>query len=59
MAWDFSTDPDFQEKLDWMDEFVREEIEPMDLVWDEGGVQISPGLYRSSGHETTAWGMVL
>ena len=33
MAWDFSTDPEFQEKLDWMDGFVREEIEPMDLAF--------------------------
>ncbi|MGH9024993.1 MAG: acyl-CoA dehydrogenase family protein [Acidimicrobiia bacterium] len=33
MAWDFSTDPEFQEKLDWMDEFVREEIEPIDLAF--------------------------
>ena len=27
MAWDFSTEPEFQQSLDWMDEFVREEIE--------------------------------
>ena len=33
MAWDFTTEPEFQEKLDWMDEFVREEVEPLDLVW--------------------------
>ena len=35
MAWDFSTEPDFQKKLDWMDSFVREEIEPIGLVWDK------------------------
>src|SRR6476646_7285556 len=28
--WDFSTDPEFQAKLDWMDTFVREEVEPLD-----------------------------
>jgi acyl-CoA dehydrogenase len=33
MAWDFSTEPEFQEKLDWMDGFVRDEIEPMDLAF--------------------------
>src|SRR5690242_10372517 len=33
MGWDFETDPDFQEKLDWVDTFVREEVEPLDLVW--------------------------
>ena len=33
MAWDFETDPDFQSKLDWVDTFVREEVEPLDLVF--------------------------
>ena len=23
MAWDFETDPEFQEQLEWIDEFVR------------------------------------
>ena len=32
MAWDFETDPEYQEKLDWAAEFVREEIEPLDLL---------------------------
>ncbi len=32
MAWDFETDAAFQEQLDWVDDFVREEIEPLDLV---------------------------
>ena len=31
MAWDFETEPEFQEKLDWADAFVREEVEPLDL----------------------------
>ena len=30
MAWDFETDED--SNLFWMDEFVREEIEPLDHV---------------------------
>jgi acyl-CoA dehydrogenase len=33
MAWDFATEPEFQEKLDWVDTFVREEVEPLDLLW--------------------------
>lgn len=33
MAWDFSTEPEFQDKLDWAGTFVREEVEPLDLVW--------------------------
>jgi acyl-CoA dehydrogenase len=40
MAWDFETEPEFQEKLDWADEFVREEVEPLDLLW--GGEQYVP-----------------
>ena len=33
MAWDFSTEPEFQEKLDWVERFCREEVEPLDLVF--------------------------
>ena len=33
MAWDFETDPGYQEKLDWADRFVREEVEPLDYVF--------------------------
>src|SRR5260221_658751 len=33
MGWEFETDQAFQEKLDWADAFVREEVEPLDLVW--------------------------
>jgi acyl-CoA dehydrogenase len=32
MAWDFETDPEFAEKLAWADAFVRDEVEPLDLV---------------------------
>jgi acyl-CoA dehydrogenase len=35
MAWDFETEPEFQRELDWMDKFVREEIEPLDLILGE------------------------
>ena len=34
MAWDFSTDPDFQRELDWIQDLVTEEIEPLDLIRD-------------------------
>ena len=33
MAWDFSTDPEFDAQLEWMREFVREEIWPLETVW--------------------------
>lgn len=32
MAWDFETDSEFQQKLDWMEEFVREKVEPLGLL---------------------------
>ena len=32
MAWDFSTEPEFEEKLEWMRGFVREEIEPLETL---------------------------
>jgi len=33
VTWSFETEPDFQEKLDWADAFVREEVEPLDVLW--------------------------
>ena len=39
MAWDFSTEPEFQEQLDWVAKFCEAEIEPLDLVF--------PGAVRS------------
>jgi acyl-CoA dehydrogenase len=35
MSWDFSTEPEFEEKLAWMREFVREEIWPIETIGDE------------------------
>lgn len=32
MAWDFSTEPEFEEKLAWMREFVKEEIYPLETL---------------------------
>ena len=29
MAWDFETDPEFQKKLDWIEEFMADEVEPL------------------------------
>ena len=44
MAWDFRTDPEFQEQLDWMSSFVREEIWPLEAIWPELGLD---GLARA------------
>ena len=32
MTWGFETDPEFQLELDWIENFVREEIEPLDFI---------------------------
>ncbi|MEZ5143473.1 MAG: acyl-CoA dehydrogenase family protein [Acidimicrobiales bacterium] len=33
MAWDFETDPAYQEQLDWASDFVREDVEPLDHLF--------------------------
>jgi acyl-CoA dehydrogenase len=37
VAWDFSTEPEFEAKLEWMRAFVRDEIWPLETVLDELG----------------------
>ncbi len=32
MAWDFSTEPEFQAKLEWVEQFCREKVEPLEYV---------------------------
>jgi alkylation response protein AidB-like acyl-CoA dehydrogenase len=46
MAWDFSTEPEFQEQLDWVADFCVSEIEPLDLVF--------PGAVRSKDPKVRA-----
>lgn len=38
--WDFETEPELQEKLDWASAFVREEVEPLDMLWQ--GLEFTP-----------------
>src|SRR5258707_2905055 len=33
VAWDFSTEPEFQKKLDWVKQFCGEKVEPLDHVF--------------------------
>ena len=45
MAWDFETDPEFEEKLVWMRTFVREEVYPLEtlnLTYDQIREVIKP-----------------
>src|SRR6201984_970602 len=37
MSWDFSTEPEFGAQLDWMREFVRAQIWPLETIWRELG----------------------
>src|SRR4051812_23740791 len=37
MAWDFSTEPEFERKLEWMRGFVREKVWPLETLADELG----------------------
>ncbi len=62
MAWDFETDPEFQEKLDWADAFVREEVEPLDLLWPdlvftplEGKLRTIVGPLKQEVHKQGLW----
>lgn len=32
MAWDFTTEPEFQKKLDWIRDFVRSEVLPLETL---------------------------
>ncbi|MFT6285339.1 MAG: acyl-CoA dehydrogenase [Halieaceae bacterium] len=42
MSWSFETDSEFQEQLNWIDTFTREEIEPLDLVFRGPGDPFDP-----------------
>jgi acyl-CoA dehydrogenase len=44
VAWDFSTEPEFQEQLDWVEQFCRSEIEPLDLVFPGAAYSRDPKL---------------
>jgi acyl-CoA dehydrogenase len=40
MGWDFETEAEFQEQLDWIEGFVRDEIEPIDTLFR--GLEFTP-----------------
>src|SRR5487761_8366 len=38
MTWDFSTEPEFESKLEWMRDFMRDEVYPLEVLdTDEAG----------------------
>src|SRR5262245_18960919 len=44
---DFSTEPEFQEKLDWMATFVAEQVRPLDLVLEHNAYERPEGGLRT------------
>jgi acyl-CoA dehydrogenase len=32
MSWDFSTDPEFEEKLEWIRKFVHDQVRPLEVI---------------------------
>ena len=57
MAWDFSTDPEFQEQLDWMQAFVRDEVWPLESIVDEVSQEQLDGLYAPLQEQVKARGL--
>ncbi len=57
MPWDFSTDPDFQAKLDWMADFVRANIWPLETLLGELGWEGLMAAVRPLQEEVRAQGL--
>ncbi|MDX6723235.1 MAG: acyl-CoA dehydrogenase, partial [Solirubrobacteraceae bacterium] len=57
MAWDFSTDPEFQEQLDWMQAFVRDEVWPLEAIVDEVSQEQLDRLYAPLQEQVKARGL--
>ncbi|HEX6391400.1 MAG TPA: acyl-CoA dehydrogenase family protein [Solirubrobacteraceae bacterium] len=57
MAWDFSTDPEYEAKLDWARAFVREEIWPLETVFGELDQMQIDEAYRPLQEQVKAQGL--
>ncbi|KAA0111093.1 acyl-CoA dehydrogenase family protein [Mycolicibacterium sp. P1-5] len=44
--WDFETDPEYQTKLDWVEEFMREKLEPLDFAPLDPYEKTNPAVLR-------------
>ncbi|WP_433472259.1 acyl-CoA dehydrogenase family protein [Spirillospora sp. CA-142024] len=40
--WEFSTEPDFAARLEWMREFVQEEVAPLEVLWPHHHHRVPP-----------------
>jgi len=57
MAWDFSTEPEFEERLAWMREFVRAEIWPIETIQHDIGQAELERIYRPLQEEVRRRGL--
>ena len=57
MAWDFKTDPEFQEQLDWMRDFVRAEIWPIEAIAEDLDQQQLDRIYAPLQEQVKARGL--
>src|SRR6266446_1992039 len=56
MAWDFSTEPEFEKKLEWMRAFVREEVYPLEVLdVDEAGFMRAIGPLQAEVKRQKLW----
>ncbi len=57
MAWDFSTEPEFEEQLAWMRQFVREEIWPIETIIEDLDQHQLDRIYRPLQEQVKARGL--
>ena len=57
VAWDFSTDPAFEEQLAWMRDFVRDEIWPIETIEHEIGQAELDRIYEPLHAQVKARGL--
>jgi acyl-CoA dehydrogenase len=57
MSWDFSTEPEFQAQLDWMAQFVRDEIWPLETIRDELSQEQLDRIYTPLQEQVKARGL--
>ncbi len=51
MSWGFDTDPEFQQELDWIEDFVAREVAPLEMVLDDS-YDVQNGLVSIKGRES-------
>ena len=55
MSWDFSTEPEFEDQRQWIAGFVRDSVEPLDLLYADRIYQPLQPPYDVVVANLTAW----